>query len=67
MTDNNFITVKELAERWSVNIHTIYNLVKRGELECYKIAGKGKEPNLRFSEEQISRYLEKRGGTHERD
>lgn len=51
---NKLYTAQEVAERLKVKKTTVYELVKRGELESSKI---GKQ--LRISEEQLSRYLQK--------
>ncbi len=52
------LTVKETAERLSCSASNVYALASSGELECYRI-GRGKS-GLRFSDEQIQTFLEKR-------
>lgn len=51
---NKLYTAQEVADRLKVKKTTVYELVKRGELESSKI---GKQ--LRISEEQLNRYLQK--------
>ena len=49
---NKLYTAQEVADRLKIKKTTVYELIKRGELESSKI---GKQ--LRISEEQLSRYL----------
>ena len=49
---NKLYTAQEVADRLKVKKTTVYELIKRGELESSKI---GKQ--LRISEEQLDRYL----------
>ena len=51
---NKLYTAQEVAERLKIKKTTVYELIKRGELESSKI---GKQ--LRISEEQLSRYFQK--------
>ena len=53
---NKLYTAQEIADRLKIKKTTVYELIKRGELESSKI---GKQ--LRISEEQLNRYLQ---GTH---
>lgn len=50
---NKLYTAQEVADRLKVKKTTVYELIKRGELESSKI---GKQ--LRISEEQLGRYLQ---------
>lgn len=50
---NKLYTAQEIADRLKIKKTTVYELIKRGELESSKI---GKQ--LRISEEQLSRYLQ---------
>ena len=49
---NKLYTAQEVADRLKIKKTTVYELIKRGELESSKI---GKQ--LRVSEEQLSQYL----------
>lgn len=49
---NKFYTAQEVADRLKIKKTTVYELIKRGELESSKI---GKQ--LRISEDQLSRYV----------
>ena len=49
---NKLFTAQEVADRLKIKKTTVYELIKRGELESSKI---GKQ--LRISEEQLNRYL----------
>jgi excisionase family DNA binding protein len=50
-------TAKQVKERLSVSLSTVYNLVETGQLECHRIgAGRG---CIRISEEQLKDYLER--------
>lgn len=51
---NKLYTAQEVAERLKIKKTTVYELIKRGELESSKI---GKQ--LQISEEQLSRYFQK--------
>lgn len=52
-----FYTVADVAERLNVARSTVYDLVQDGLLECYRIGtGRG---TLRFTDEQITDYLER--------
>lgn len=50
---NKFYTAQEVADRLKIKKTTVYELIKRGELDSSKI---GKQ--LRISEEQLKRYLQ---------
>ena len=45
-------TPQEVADQLKIKKHTVYDLIKRGELECSKV---GKQ--IRISVEQINQYL----------
>lgn len=49
---NKLFTAQEIADKLKIKKNTVYELIKRGELESSKI---GKQ--LRISEEQLNRYL----------
>ena len=49
---NKLYTAQEVADRLKIKKTTVYELIKRGELESSKI---GKQ--LRVSEEQLTQYL----------
>lgn len=51
---NKLFTAQEVADRLQIKKTTVYELIKRGELESSKI---GKQ--LRISEEQLSQYINK--------
>ena len=46
------ITVKELADRWCLSTKKIYDLVARGDLDCYRFGSA-----IRFDDDQVERYL----------
>jgi putative molybdopterin biosynthesis protein len=50
--DNKALTTQEVADILKIAKNTVYELVKRGELNSYKI---GK--NLRFSVEDVENYI----------
>ena len=50
---NKLYTAQEIADKLKIKKTTVYELIKRGELESSKI---GKQ--LRISEEQLNRYLQ---------
>lgn len=52
MDKKHFFTAKELAERLSVNIMTIYRYIKAGRLHAYKI---GKE--FRIEKKEFEKFL----------
>ena len=54
MTENDFYTARELADKLRVNIMTIYRYIKAGKLKAYKI---GKE--FRISKEEFNKFLDK--------
>jgi excisionase family DNA binding protein len=54
MKNKDFYTAKDLADKLSVNIMTIYRYIKAGKLRAYKI---GKE--FRFDKEEFQNFLNK--------
>ena len=44
-------TPQELAERWSCNPHTVYNLINAGELKTFRV---GRQ--IRVTAEEVRRY-----------
>ena len=58
---NKLYTAQEVADRLKIKKTTVYELIKRNELESSKI---GKQ--IRISEEQLNRYL-KRNSTAEEE
>ena len=52
--DNNkpFLTVEEVAERFGVNVTTVYRLVKRGKLPAFKVGNQ-----WRFSETRLEEWV----------
>jgi len=52
MTNKDFYTAQDLADKLGVNIMTIYRYIKAGKLKAYKI---GKE--FRIDEVEFSRFL----------
>lgn len=50
--EKDFYTAKELAEKLSVNVMTIYRYIKAGKLHAYKI---GKE--FRIKQDDINTFL----------
>jgi excisionase family DNA binding protein len=50
------LTVKDLAERWSVSIRTVYELFNSGQLPGLRITPK----NIRFREEDVREYENQR-------
>ena len=63
--NDDLITVKTLAKRLLVSVAAVYAMVDSGEIECYRIRTKpGKRGTIRFSEEQVTAYLESRRECH---
>jgi len=54
MTQKDFYTTQELAEKLRVNIMTIYRYIKAGKLKAYKI---GKE--FRIEKKEFNNFLTK--------
>jgi excisionase family DNA binding protein len=54
VTDKEFFTAFDLAERLEVNVMTIYRYIKAGKLKAYKI---GKE--FRIDKNEFSEFLER--------
>jgi excisionase family DNA binding protein len=54
MKEKEFYTAKELADKFQVNIMTIYRYIKAKKLKAYKI---GKE--FRIDRVEFNRFLEK--------
>lgn len=54
MKQKEFYTAKELAEKLSVNVMTIYRYIKAGKLNAYKI---GKE--FRIDKIEFNNFLDK--------
>lgn len=54
MTDREFYTAQDLAEKLTVNIMTIYRYIKAGKFKAYKI---GKE--FRISRSEFEAFLKK--------
>ena len=50
-----FIDIKQLSERLSVKVKTIYGWVRDGRIPCYKLEGL-----LRFNVSEIEEWAEKR-------
>lgn len=53
MSDKEFYTAKELADKLGVNIMTIYRYIKAGKLSAYKI---GKE--FRINKKEFDKFLQ---------
>lgn len=53
--------VRQVAERINVSISTIYELIKRGDLECHCAAVR---KGFRISEEQLQKYMERSKVNH---
>lgn len=51
--EKDFYTAKELAEKLSVNVMTIYRYIKAGKLQAYKI---GKE--FRIEKQEFEKLLQ---------
>jgi len=49
------MTIKELAEYLQLEEHTIYKMVRKGEIPAYKIAGQ-----WRFKREMIEEWLDQK-------
>jgi len=47
-------TIKDVAEYLQLNEHTVYRMVRKGEIPAYKVAGQ-----WRFKRELIEKWLEK--------
>ena len=47
-----FLTVEEVAKRFSVNVTTVYRLVQRGKLPAFKIGNQ-----WRFSERRLEEWV----------
>ena len=54
MTEKEFYTAEELADKLRVNIMTIYRYIKAGKLKAHKL---GKE--FRITKEEFERFLRK--------
>lgn len=54
MTEKEFYTAEELADKLRVNIMTIYRYIKAGKLKAHKL---GKE--FRIMKEEFDRFLRK--------
>lgn len=54
MTEKEFYTAEELADKLRVNIMTIYRYIKAGRLKAHKL---GKE--FRITKEEFDRFLKK--------
>ncbi|MHC4405347.1 MAG: helix-turn-helix domain-containing protein [Planctomycetota bacterium] len=53
-TEQGPFTVEEVAERWDVSVRTVGDLVRSGELGCFR-PGNGRGV-IRISEEHIAEY-----------
>lgn len=47
-----FLTVEEVAQRFGVNVTTVYRLVKRGKLPAFKVGNQ-----WRFSEARLEEWV----------
>lgn len=54
MTQKEFYTAKELAEKLRVNIMTIYRYIKAGKLRAYKMS-----KEFRIDKKEFGRFLNK--------
>lgn len=54
MTEKEFYTAQELAEKLNINIMTIYRYIKAGKIKAHKI---GK--NFRIEKTEFEAFLEK--------
>ena len=52
MPDANFLTVEDVARRFSVTLSTVYRLVQRGQLPGFKVGGQ-----WRFSEDLLQAWV----------
>ncbi|MBI2095335.1 MAG: helix-turn-helix domain-containing protein [Candidatus Omnitrophica bacterium] len=52
MKKSAYLSIQEVAERFGVNITTVYRLVKRGKLPAFKIGNQ-----WRFSESQLEEWV----------
>ena len=52
------LTVAQLAERWNVSERLVYKLVSSGKLKCHRIG-----TAIRFAEEQVTAYMNRRTET----
>lgn len=60
MTEEEFYTAEELADKLRVNIMTIYRYIKAGKLKAHKL---GKE--FRIPKAEFERFLKKTSTKHE--
>ena len=49
--DKDFYSPADLAERWGVNVKTVYRLIESGELQATRIGGQ-----YRVSRAEVDRY-----------
>ena len=47
-----FLTVEDVAQRFGVNVTTVYRLVKRGKLPAFKVGNQ-----WRFSETRLEEWV----------
>lgn len=52
-----FMTVEDVKKRLKVSRSTVYALVERGLLRCYRIGANGRG-TLRFTQAQLEDYLQ---------
>lgn len=53
MTETSYLTVEEVAERFGVNVTTIYRLLRRGKLPAFKVGNQ-----WRFSQRRLDQWVE---------
>ena len=51
------LTVKQLAEKWQLNPHTIYNWVASEKIPFHRFGNK----TIRFKEEEVEDWSQKKG------
>jgi len=54
--EQTLLTVQDVADRLNVGTSTVYDLVARKKLTCYRIGSRGRG-TLRFTEEHVAVYL----------
>lgn len=53
MSEKPYLTVDDVAKRFSVNVTTIYRLVQRGKLPAFKVGSQ-----WRFSKTRLEEWVE---------
>jgi excisionase family DNA binding protein len=55
--EGNVMTIQDVADYLHCHYHTVYRLVKRGEIPCFRLGG-----NWRFLKSEVDKWIAAGGG-----